>query len=132
MATVNACQYSDSFSEPHACADLHSPILTYQHQATRKWGVNPDDHAIIYIDKYPAKEVAGEVPLSRGPIKMIPKSPRDKLEAASRINYAKIYTVEHNVKVCFIGEIAEDSLRRLITDFDDTWNKKRQINQGGY
>jgi hypothetical protein len=116
----------------YVCAYLHSPILTYQHQGTTKWGVNRDEHAIIYTGKYPATEGAGEEHLSKGPIEMIPKSPRDKLDRASRINYAKIYTVEHNVKVCFIGRIAPDSERRFITDFDDTWNSKRQINQGGY
>jgi hypothetical protein len=58
---------------------------------------------------------------------MIPKTQRDKLEPASRINYAKVYTVEHNVKVCFIGHIAEPSKKQMLGDFDNTWKKKKQL-----
>ncbi len=62
------------------------------------------------------------------PIRVIPKTPRDKLEKESRINYAKIYTVEHNVKVLFIGQIAQDSQHALVADFDAVWMNKRQMN----
>lgn len=103
------------------------PILTYGRQGTGKWGVNPEDHAIIYTGDRPPQQLNGEATLKKAPIKMISKNPRHKLEPASRINYAKIYTVEHNVKVCFIGWIAEESVRRLMTDFDATWNNKRQL-----
>ncbi|KAG0647194.1 hypothetical protein D0Z07_7159 [Hyphodiscus hymeniophilus] len=103
------------------------PILTYQRQGATKYGINRDDHAIIYIGKPPPDEVSAEERLTKTPIQMIPKSPRDKLEPKSRINYAKIYTVEHNVKVFFIGRIASTSEKQFAVDFDDTWNKKRQL-----
>jgi hypothetical protein len=74
----------------------------------------------------PPAEVDGEN-LSKEPIRVIPKTPRDKLDSESRLNYAKIYTVEHNVKVYFVGEIAPESKRRLIIDFDAAWNSKRQM-----
>jgi hypothetical protein len=44
-------------------------------------------------------------------------SNRDKLALESRVNYGKVYTVEHNVKVCFIGEIHADYRARFFTDF---------------
>lgn len=66
--------------------------------------------------------------MTKRPIQVTPKSPRDKLDPMSRINYAKIYTVEHNVKVCFIGQIAPSSEKQLMEDFDNTWNKKRRFN----
>jgi hypothetical protein len=69
----------------------------------------------------------GEAELRLRPIRVIPKTPRDKLEKQSRINYAKIYTVEHNVKVLFIGHVDPKCQHRLIVDFDATWQKKRQI-----
>jgi len=106
------------------------PILTYQRQATKKWGVKRDDHAIIYTGDNPPRELNGEPPLKLRPIRVIGKTPRDKLEEESRINYAKVYTVEHNVKVHFIGSIAPSSQHRLVADFDATWVKKRQINLG--
>ena len=44
----------------------------------------------------------------------------------SRINYAKVYNVELNVKVRFIGHIARSSQHKLNADFDATWkNMKR-------
>ena len=72
----------------------------------------------------------GEAELRLRPIRVIPKTPRDKLEKQSRINYAKIYTVEHNVKVLFIGHVDPKFQHRLIVDFDTTWQKKRQMNPG--
>ena len=62
------------------------------------------------------------------PIKVDTNSPRDKLDPTSRVNYAKIYTVEHNVKVHFIGRIADNDRWRFNADFDATWNKKRLMN----
>jgi hypothetical protein len=69
--------------------------------------VNPDDHAIIYTGSNPS-QFEGEI-LGYDPIQVLPKSSRDKLDRSSRVNYAKIYTVEHNLKVGFIGWIADSS-----------------------
>lgn len=91
-----------------------------------KGGVKPDDHAIIYMGEE-APEPLERESLSLRSIKVDPKTPRDKLEPESRINYAKIYTVEHNVKVLFIGKIAESSVARLMTDFDMVWDRKRKM-----
>lgn len=83
------------------------------------------DHAIIYTGKGPPRELDGEDSLGKDPIEVVPKTPRDKLGSDSRVNYAKIYTVEHNVKVFFVGRIAPQSERRFISDFDATWQSKR-------
>jgi hypothetical protein len=103
----------------------HSPILTYQYQGTSKWGVKREEHAIIYTGEYPPYPIDGEDDLTKGAIRVIPRTPRDKLDPASRVNYAKIYTVEHNVKVQFIGSIAPEDRYRFNTDFDATWSAKR-------
>lgn len=103
------------------------PILTYQRQATTKWGVKPDDHAIIYTGSSAPREIEGEAPLKLRSIRVLPNTPRDKLEKESRINYAKIYTVEHNVKVHFIGHVDPKFQHKFVTDFDATWMKKRQM-----
>lgn len=54
---------------------------------------------------------------------MVGRTPQDKLNAASRLNYAKIYTVEHNVKVLFIGKIASEHVHRLV----DTYNRISKV-----
>jgi hypothetical protein len=101
--------------------------LTYSGKATSKPGVKPEDHAIIYTeDKYKKgekpTEAAGEKKLPNVPIKMKPRTVRDQLDRMSRLNYAKVYTVEYNVKVHFIGDIHKDSA----DDLCRTYNLKHQ------
>jgi len=88
--------------------------------------VKANDHAIIYTSSDPPSPFDGEY-LSKEPIKVISKSPRHKLESSSRLNYAKIYTVEHNVKVLFVRAIAPSSEGRLRADFDESWDRKTKI-----
>jgi hypothetical protein len=45
---------------------------------------------------------------------------RDKLDVTSRINYAKVYTIEYNVKVHFIGKVDPDHRPRLLGDLKNT------------
>lgn len=49
---------------------------------------------------------------------MIPDNPRERLDPTSRMNYAKLYTVEHNVKVLFIGKIAPEDEQSLVLDYN--------------
>jgi hypothetical protein len=65
-------------------------------------------------------EVEGEETLLKSAIRIDPKTPRDKLDPLSRLNYAKIYTVEYNVKVCFVGNIHENSVKYFVRDFNHT------------
>lgn len=58
--------------------------------------------------------------MTKKPIKMIPDNERDKLDPFSRINYAKVYTVEHNVKVNFIGKIAAKYEQVVTVDYNNT------------
>jgi hypothetical protein len=105
--------------------------LTYGGQATKKKGVKPQDHAIVYMvhevkggkgkggEKVERpKEIENEQKLNKMPIRIKPLSPRDQLDRLSRLNYAKIYTVEYNVKVCFIGSVHEDSQKYFRRDYN--------------
>jgi hypothetical protein len=110
------------------------PILTYGHQATKKRGLKPQDHAIIYTDGKsktkqkdseadpisPPKEIEGEQKLRKKPIRVVPRTPRDHLDPLSRLNYTKIYTIEYNVKVCFVGTVHKESLNHLKRDYNIT------------
>ena len=89
--------------------------MTYNRQGTNKKGVNPATHTIIYSGNTPVV-LPGEN-LTRKPIRIIPFTPRDKLETTSRLDYAKVYTIEFNVKVCFIGVIHDDSKDQLLKGF---------------
>lgn len=53
------------------------------------------------------------------PILMIPSRPEHKLHPASRLNYAKVYTVEYNVKVKFIGRIHPESGHHVVAAYNE-------------
>lgn len=81
-----------------------------------KFGVKSWHHAIIYTTiplegaMPPPEGLGGEDILPNLPIRVEARSPRHQLDLTSRLNYAKVYTVEHNIKVSFIGKIHKDSI----------------------
>jgi hypothetical protein len=103
---------------------ISRPILTYGGQGTKKHGVHAEDHAQIYtLDKNQKKAPPlkqGEFRLTKKAIRVDPISPSHKLDPASRLNYAKLYTVEHNVKVYFVGWVAKHYEQYVVTDYNDT------------
>ena len=46
-----------------------------------------------------------------------PRRPTDKLDATSRINYAKVYTVECNIKIQSVGEIHRHHIARFLESY---------------
>ena len=97
--------------------------MTYGGQGTAKSGVKREYHAIIFTGERAPKELKDEKKLSKKPIRVISDSPRHKLAVESRVNYSKLYTVEHNVKVCFIGKIHPDSEAIFYADFKRTFDE---------
>ncbi|KAL2064644.1 hypothetical protein VTL71DRAFT_3782 [Oculimacula yallundae] len=95
------------------------PINTYSRQGVTKRGVHAEHHTIVYTEKkpvyFPGEKEKG---LTKKPIKIICSSPRHKLDEHSRLNYHKTYTVEYNVKVCFIGKVDKKSEWYLTADFN--------------
>jgi len=89
---------------PGHCSCL--PILTYGGHGTLKSGVHPEYHAMVYSSDSAPGLLQGES-LEKKAIKIDINDPRHKLDNASRLNYSKIYTVEHNVKVAFVGRLAK-------------------------
>jgi hypothetical protein len=123
MAIAFVCMWPLPLSRRLADSEFQRPILTYGGQGTKKRGVKPQDHAIIYTEvkdqkRKAVRETEGEEKLRHKAIKMIPNSPRDQLDPLSRLNYAKIYTVEYNVKVCFIGQISDKSVKYFVRAFN--------------
>jgi hypothetical protein len=98
------------------------PILTYGFQGVLKYGVRPEDHAVVYSSRRDGPYISDreEGLMSKRPIRIEIKDPSHKLDPHSRLNYAKVYTVEHNVKVLFIGRVAEVFEQSVVTAFNDT------------
>jgi len=87
-----------------------------------KHGVHPEDHAAVYSSRRdgPSYHEGEDRLLTKKAIRVEIKDPSHKLDPYSRLNYAKIYTVEHNVKVLFIGWVAENYEQAVATAFNDT------------
>lgn len=90
--------------------------MTYGYQGTKKPGVKAEYHAMIYTGREVPSPLPGEQLVKRA-VRMEPSSPEEKLDPKSRVNYAKVYTIEHNIRVCFIGKIHADSRATFDTDF---------------
>ncbi|CAG8976950.1 hypothetical protein HYALB_00008861 [Hymenoscyphus albidus] len=96
------------------------PINTYSGQGVNKHGVHADNHAVIYSSETGPVLLPGEESkLTRPAIMMVPSLPQNKLHDASRLNYAKVYTIEYNVKVRFIGRIHANSVYHVAAAFNE-------------
>lgn len=89
---------------------LLSRISTYGDWGTTKKNVDQSEHAIIYTGDKAPKKLSEEKRLTKDPIQVVPVGGH-QLEELSRINFAKAYPVEHNVKVLEVGEVASYHLR---------------------
>ncbi|PQE06561.1 camk kinase protein [Rutstroemia sp. NJR-2017a WRK4] len=100
-------------------------IHTYGGWATLKPNLpDPENHAIIYTSNHPPtlysyRNTNGEVyseNIFKDPIRVVPEqSGREgELDERSRINYTKVYTVEHGVRVLNIGIVDKRSMVALL------------------
>jgi hypothetical protein len=48
--------------------------------------------------------------MTMGPLPVVLAAETGRLDSMSRLNFGKIYTVEHNVRIMPIGEIAPDAM----------------------
>ena len=95
------------------------PINTYNGQGVTKAGLSEHDrqaHSIIYMtDTLPFCLQAEEQYLLINKAIAVEKASYDqKLDPMSRLNFKKIYTVEHNVKVMNVGQVTKESLPVLL------------------
>ena len=88
-------------------------MSTYSRKGVAKTGVDASKHAIIHMQGTEPQLGSGEPHMTKGPLEVAPASPDQKLDYMSRLNFGKIYTVEHNVKVLPVGKITERSMPRF-------------------
>lgn len=98
------------------------PILTYGGRGLLKPGLHPENHAVIYSGSFSKDRMLlkGEEYLTpHRPVKVAMDKPSERLHPTSRLNYAKTYTVEHNVKVCSVGYVARKCERDVANAFNE-------------
>ncbi|RMJ29080.1 hypothetical protein PHISP_00023 [Aspergillus sp. HF37] len=98
--------------EQHNCAWC-LPICTYSRQGVAKPGINAQDHAVIYMTGSEPWTSPAEPRMTKEPLEIMPDRPDKKLDKMSRLNFGKVYTVEHNVKVMPVGKVTERSKPKL-------------------
>ncbi|KAL2195063.1 hypothetical protein P885DRAFT_41258 [Corynascus similis CBS 632.67] len=103
------------------------PILTYKGQACTKRGVKPQKHGVVYDIRRSPKMLENEPRLGFSPVAVQLYDQTEKLAKESRVNYAKLTTVEHNFRVLFIGQIEQDDFNNIVTKaVDECWRMKRR------
>ncbi|KAK5651228.1 hypothetical protein OQA88_12692 [Cercophora sp. LCS_1] len=100
------------------------PIVTYQRRGCKKRGVKASKHGIIYDKAGKPVTLPGEPPLGFDPIRAKLYHPDEKLAEESRVNYAKLVTVEHNVRVQFIGRVVRHDFDGVQRAVEDCWAAK--------
>ncbi|ROW06213.1 hypothetical protein VMCG_04552 [Cytospora schulzeri] len=100
------------------------PILTYGNQGCLKYGVKPSKHGIVCEQGRPPMPLANEPPLGFSPIHVRMAASNEHISGPSRVNYSKLVTVEHNVKVFFIGRVVDEDLAIVQSAVNECWNAK--------
>ena len=91
---------------------LTSPIQTYQGLGSAKKHAVKNYHSIVFTAPEPLKPQTAECRILSS-IRIKPRKSGDTIDPMARLNYTKIYTVEHNVKVYDLGEVHWDYLEML-------------------
>jgi hypothetical protein len=91
-------------------------ISTYGGQGTTNSGLNPAEHAAVVpeggtVELHPAEN------LVHGAIEVKIEGEDVGVDPMSRINFAKIYTIEHNIRVRNVGRVTAISLSEIETQF---------------
>lgn len=91
-------------------------IATYRNRGVAAPIVIKGQHSIIYTGPQVPQETEDERPLReeepmRKPIRVAPRTPKEKLDEMHRINWKDIYHVYHDMKALPFGIVHKDSLQ---------------------
>jgi hypothetical protein len=64
--------------------------------------------------------MVGEEEMTKVPIHLNPAHPADSLPESSRINYSKLYRVDHNLRVKDVGLVDVDCVHTLVRYFEES------------
>ncbi|KAK9413524.1 putative DUF6590 domain-containing protein [Seiridium unicorne] len=101
------------------------PILTYEQKGCKK-GAKPEKHGIVYQPPHKPTAMSKEPTLGMHPVRMRIYAEGEKLHKASRVNYSKLVTIEHNFKVFFIGSIYQEDLDTVEDSVSQCWEQRKR------
>lgn len=129
IAPACMCIFDPFFLPQFPSLTVYRPILTYGGKGCKKKGVKADKHGIIYERGSKPRLLDKEPKLGFSPVRVEMKQEGEKLSKESRVNYSKLVTVEHNVKVFFIGSIVYNDWELVSDAVNHCWNKKNHQKQ---
>lgn len=102
------------------------PVQTYSLDGVAKPSVVKSHHSIIYSRSRAPKPKSDELPRGEEEgmlraIRVVARSRSEHLDPMSRLNYDKVYTVEHNIKVYEFGDIHREHLKRFLRNWRKVW-----------
>ncbi|KAI1319178.1 hypothetical protein F5Y16DRAFT_103805 [Xylariaceae sp. FL0255] len=100
------------------------PILTYDRRGCNKRGIKPNKHGIVYAAGSRPRLLKNEPPLGFDPVALEIDAEGESLAKESRVNYSKLVTIEHNVKVFFIGRISLQDFEIVTNAVNNCWEAK--------
>ena len=87
-------------------------LNTYHRQGASKDGIKAENYAAVYpLGGEP--EVGPNENLTKEPFPIKVEEAGESIDPTSRIDFGRVYTVEHNIKVLKVGRIPNDFLPRL-------------------
>ena len=121
----------DVLRVPKFLADVDSRISTHGARGTVGKMMNQKEHGIIFTGGEAPQKLPGEKKLNKDPIEVIPVDSTQALDPLSRINYAKPYPIEHNVKVREVGKVAQRQVRKLLAYYqtESGYDTEREAQQ---
>mgnify|MGYP003662820651 CR=1 FL=1 len=102
----------------HSCLCL--AIHTYSGQGSAKGSVRSQDHAIVYSALDTEPQPLPHESITIGSFAIVLEEPGETIAPTSRLDFGKIYTVEHNLKILRVGRILPSHLPNLEQAFVDS------------
>lgn len=110
------------------------PVATYGGQGCKKNGVKASKHGLILAQsarsKTKPKAPRNIEALGFPMVRMNVTTEGETLSMASRINYSKLVTIEHNCKILMIGHIATDHFQNFKDAVNSCWSGKKHFPPG--
>jgi hypothetical protein len=119
------CKYSTRFAT--GFTKYYSAVSTHSGRGSPK--ANKNEHGIIYTGRSPS-DTGNERGMQPIAIKVNPDEHGASLDTRSRLNYGKLYNVEHNIKVKHFGSLSPDNLKALLGQFMDVFTSKMGMSAG--
>ncbi|KAH8784188.1 hypothetical protein F5882DRAFT_404532 [Hyaloscypha sp. PMI_1271] len=111
----------------HSCLCL--AISTYGGQGAAKKDSRSQDHTAVYSSKDSLPQDVGFI---KEPISIIIEEPSETIDPKSMIDFGRVYTVEHNVKVLNVGRLPKWDKKCLDQYFTETIGRAADLDDQGY